>query len=144
MSKTVERKTATVIAITDRELELEVCRPEACGHCKAKSVCAAGGEGGHRLTLANDGQGYAVGEQVGLLMRRSIGLKAVAIAYLLPVVLMMASLFLLQSIGLSETLSGLAVLGLLAVYFLLLRLFRARLQRNITIEIEKTYDPSNP
>ncbi|WP_281670957.1 SoxR reducing system RseC family protein [Rikenella microfusus] len=131
------RQSATVVRVDTSEIEVEVCRPEACAACKAKSVCSEGGGQGRRMTLANDGQGYRVGEQVTLVMRRSSGLKAVVIAYLAPVALIVAVLLGFQTAGVNETSAALLTLAILVLYFIIVRLLRGRINRELTIEIEK-------
>lgn len=88
------------------------------------------------MTLANDGQGYSVGEQVMLVMERSMGLKAVVIAYLVPVFLMIGTL-LLAGMWLSELVSGSLALLVLVIYMLMIRVFRGAISREISITIEK-------
>lgn len=131
------RQSATVIRVDAAEIEVEVCRPEACAACKAKSVCSEGGGEGKRMTLVNDGQGYQVGEQIQLVMRRSAGLKAVVIAYLVPVVLVVAALLIFQATPMSDTTAALLTLGILVLYFVIIRLLRGRINNQLTIEIEK-------
>lgn len=131
------RQSATVIRVDATQIEVEVCRPEACAACKAKSVCSEGGGQGKRMTLANDGQGYQRGEQITLVMRRSAGLKAVVIAYLVPVILVVAALLVFQTVQIKETVAAISTLVLLGLYFLVIRLLRGRLNRELTIEIEK-------
>lgn len=131
------RQSATVIRVDATQIEVEVCRPEACAACKAKSVCSEGGGQGKRMTLANDGQGYQLGEQITLVMRRSAGLKAVVIAYLVPVILVVTALLVFQTIHMQETVAAISTLVLLGLYFLVIRLLRGRLNRELTIEIEK-------
>ncbi len=131
------RQSATVIRADASEIEVEVCRPEACAACKAKSVCSDGGGQGKRMTLVNDGQGYRVGEQVTLVMRRSSGLKAVVIAYLVPVFLIVAALLTFQAMQVKDIIAAMTTLGILGLYFLIIRLLRGRINRELTIEIEK-------
>lgn len=131
------RQSATVIRADASEIEVEVCRPEACAACKAKSVCSDGGGQGKRMTLVNDGQGYRVGEQVTLIMRRSSGLKAVVIAYLVPVFLIVAALLTFQAMQVKDIIAAMTTLGILGLYFLIIRLLRGRINRELTIEIEK-------
>lgn len=131
------RQSATVVRLSEQEIEVEVCRPEACAACKARSVCSEGGGQGKRMTLVNDGQGYAIGEQVTLVMRRSAGIKAVIIAYFVPVFLIVTILLTSQQLGVRETPAAGIALATVAVYYLAVRLFRARLKGGMTIEIEK-------
>lgn len=134
------RQSATVVRIDETEIEVEVCRPEACTACKARSVCSEGGAsegGGRRMTLGNDGQGYAVGERVTLVMRRSAGFKAVIIAYFIPVCLIVAALLVFQQTEVRETVAGLITLGIVGIYYLVVRLFRKQLKGGMTLQIEK-------
>ena len=134
------RQSATVVRIDETEIEVEVCRPEACAACKARNVCSEGGAsegGGRRMTLGNDGQGYAVGERVTLVMRRSAGFKAVIIAYFIPVCLIVAALLIFQQTEVRETVAGLITLGIVGIYYLVVRLFRKRLKGGMTLQIEK-------
>lgn len=131
------RQSATVVRVDTTEIEVEVCRPEACAVCKAKNACSEGSSAAKRMTLVNDGQGYQIGDQIQLIMRRSAGLKAVVIAYLIPVVLVVAALLIFQATTLSETTAALFTLGVLVIYFIVIRLLRGRIHHQLTIEIEK-------
>lgn len=132
------RQSATIVGITPDELVVEVCRPDACTACRAKSLCQGGDDtNGKRMTLLNDRQGYEVGEKVTLLMRQSSGLKAVIIAYLIPVVLIVATLLIGQYYAVKEVVTALVALGILILYLIAIRLLRNTMNRTLTIEIEK-------
>jgi sigma-E factor negative regulatory protein RseC len=135
--KETVRQSATVLRVEASTIEVEVCRPEACAACKARGVCSEGGGAGKRMTLVNDGQGYAVGERITLVLRRSAGLKAVVIAYLVPVFLIVGALLAFQAAQVRDTVAALATLGMVGLYFLSVRLLRGRIDRGMTIEIEK-------
>lgn len=139
MSKGIIRQQATISHVTDTELTLDVCRAEACASCHAKGAC--GGGESRQLHLLNDGQGYTPGEQVTLVMQQSMGLKAVLIAYLIPVIMMISALLIMQSCGVAEITSGLITLLILGIYLLMIRIFRGRISREISIEIEKVTEP---
>lgn len=141
MSAGTIRQPATVTRVTSSEIDVEVCRPEACQGCKAHKMCHMEEDGkGKSMTLINDGQGYYEGEQVMLVMRRSSGLKAALIAYLIPVVLLIATLLICQSAGETEIVSAVITLSVLVLYFIGVRLLRGRLNREFSIEIEKVID----
>ncbi|CDN32207.1 hypothetical protein BN938_2134 [Mucinivorans hirudinis] len=116
-------------------LHLAICKQEACAACKAQSACATGKEG-RNLVLADDGKDRKVGDEVVLTVTRAQGLSAVVLAYLLPVVLAITLLIVLQNFAFSEALIGTIVLGVLAVYFVILHIFRNKLQSELSIEIE--------
>lgn len=135
MSKGTVRQQATISAVSETEITLDVCRAEACAACAARGACGGGAQ--KEMTLVNDGSDYQVGEQVTLVMERSMGLKAVLIAYLIPVFIIITSLLVFQSFEVSELISGGITLLILAIYMLMIRLFRDTISREISIRIEK-------
>ncbi len=138
MSRETIRETAVVTNVTDKEVTLEVCTPEACHACNAKNICNQSGGGKTReITLLNDGQGYTPGDHVVLVMRHSAGFLAVGIAYLIPVFLLIGTLLGLQWAGFSDITSGLVSLLVVILYYLIIRLVRSRVEPKLTIEIEK-------
>jgi len=78
-----------------------------------------------------------VGEEVNVVMRQSLGRKAVMLAYVLPLVALVASLLILFSVGLPEGVAGLLSLGILAVFYSVLHLFRSKLDKEFNFNIEK-------
>ena len=69
---------------------------------------------------------------------RRLGFKAVALGYFYPFLLLMAVLIMLILIGVSELKAGsLALLSILP-YYLLLFLFRKRIESTFTFSIKKT------
>lgn len=126
---------ATIIKIENGQLFLSICRPEACGACKAQSACASSG-GGKEIVLEDDGRDRKVGDELTLKITHSQGFKAIVLAYLVPVALIVALLVGFQSLDTSEIVAGGVTLALVAVYFIILRIFRNKLETELTIEIE--------
>lgn len=80
---------------------------------------------------------YAVGESVEVSMEQHMGVKALIFAYILPFILIITILLVLLEIGTSELCAGLASLGSLVVYYIVLWVFRGRMAREITFCIQK-------
>ncbi|MDR0413884.1 MAG: SoxR reducing system RseC family protein [Prevotellaceae bacterium] len=78
-----------------------------------------------------------VGEQVNVVVRQAFGKRAFMLVYLLPVVLLIASLLLLPFAGLSDGVVGLLSLGFLALYYAALYVGRHKLDREPRYSIEK-------
>lgn len=131
------RKEATVVEITADTIALEICAMEACGSCAAKGICSQdSGSSSKRVTLHNDGIPRNVGDKVTLVMSASMGLKGAFYAYFLPVVLVLLGIIAMQRSGLNDFVSGFSALGILALYFLLLWIFRDKIEKNILLTIE--------
>jgi sigma-E factor negative regulatory protein RseC len=110
----------------------------ACSACHAKGVCGAADQEEKFLDVALSGASYKTGEQVHVQVARRLGFKAVALGYFYPFLLLMAVLILLILIGVSELKAGsLALLSILP-YYLLLYLFRKRIESTFTFSIKKT------
>lgn len=133
------RRQGTVVQVTDKEIVVEVCRESACSACSARVVCSGGGSGessGHRMTLIDDGMGRQVGDRVVVLVSESRAALAVVLAYLVPVFVIIGLLLVFREVGVSESVSGMLVLVVLAVYFLLLRVLDKQIAEKLTITIE--------
>ena len=110
----------------------------ACSACHAKGVCGAADQEEKFLDVALSGASYKTGEQVHVQVARRLGFKAVALGYFYPFLLLMGVLILLILIGVSELKAGsLALLSILP-YYLLLYLFRKRIESTFTFSIKKT------
>ena len=110
----------------------------ACSACHAKGVCGAADQEEKFLDVPLSGASYKTGEQVHVQVARRLGFKAVALGYFYPFLLLMAVLILLIFIGVSELKAGsLALLSILP-YYLLLFLFRKRIESTFTFSIKKT------
>ncbi len=110
----------------------------ACSACHAKGVCGAADQEEKFLDVALSGANYKTGEQVHVQVARRLGFKAVALGYFYPFLILMAVLILLILVGVSELKAGsLALLSILP-YYLLLYLFRKRIESTFTFSIKKT------
>lgn len=122
-------------------ITVEFVSKSACAECHAKGFCVAGEEETRFVdvpysisTLTED---YQVGERVNLVMSQSLGVSAVFISYAIPLVILIIFLLILSNTGLNELMVGLLSLAGVAVYYLLVFLFRDRLERIFTFSIEK-------
>ena len=110
----------------------------ACSACHAKGVCGAADQEEKFLDVPLSGASYKTGEQVHVQVARRLGFKAVALGYFYPFLLLMAVLILLILFGVSELKAGsLALLSILP-YYLILYLFRKRIESTFTFSIKKT------
>lgn len=132
------RQKATIIKIADNKLYMQACRPESCAGCKAQAACVSpsGTTRDKEIILEDDGRAREVGQEVYLKLSRTRGLKAVMIAYIAPVILIVSALLVFQSIGIDEITAGLITLGITGAYFVLLGLMKNKMKKELIIEIE--------
>jgi sigma-E factor negative regulatory protein RseC len=79
---------------------------------------------------------YGVGDEVQVVLKASMGFKAVWIAYFLPLVVLLAIALGLIALGVPELVSGLAGLGAVALYYLVVWLLRDRLRNEYVFTIQ--------
>lgn len=110
----------------------------ACGSCSARHICGTGEERERRITIRTEQAAqFGVGERVRVSVERSMGLRAIAVAYMLPLLLMLSALLVLLGRGVSEMAAGLAALGVAALYYMGVWLLRERISREITFTLHK-------
>jgi len=123
-----------VTSVTGEFITVEILNKSACAACHAKGVCIASDESIRTIdipqsisTLACD---YQVGEEVKVLLKASLGARAIWICYVVPLILLLAIIFIFTKIGVSE-------LAILAVYYLFIYLFKNKISKDFTFSIEK-------
>lgn len=135
--KSVTHK-GTIIEITPECIRVEIINKSMCAACHAKGFCSAGDTKDKIIDVEyyNNGE-FAVGDEVEVIMNRSMGFKAVWISYVVPLVILLIFLLTLQGLGFSELHSGLFALLAVCVYYLLVYLFKDKLANKFVFTIVK-------
>ena len=135
--KSVTHK-GTIIEITQECIRVEIINKSMCAACHAKGFCSAGDTKDKIIDVEyyNNGE-FAVGDEVEVIMNRSMGFKAVWISYVIPLVILLIFLLTLQGLGFSELHSGLFALLSVCVYYLLVYLFKDKLANKFVFTIVK-------
>lgn len=109
----------------------------ACSGCRAAALCGMSEMEEKTVQVASDPYAtYRVGDEVEVLLKASMGFKAVWIAYMIPLLLLLAVFFGVSALGAGELGAGLSGLGSLAVYYLVVWLLRDRLQDEYVFTIK--------
>jgi sigma-E factor negative regulatory protein RseC len=128
----------TVAAVFESGVDVAIVSEAACGNCRMKNACGMEETADKTVTVFTPDAGlFHVGEPVEVLMKPSMGYRAIAIAYLLPVIVVLTALTVLVRSGVSELVAALGALGFLAIYYMVIYRFRDRLGREIRFEIRK-------
>ena len=125
-----------VDAIEAGHMTVRILQTSACAACGAKKLCRSA-ESREKLIDVYDAEAmsYAVGQQVVVVGLSSMGMKAVRLAFLLPLVLFVAVMFGVASVA-TETVAAISALATVAVYYVVLSFFRSRLQREFSFSVE--------
>ena len=123
--------------ITDDELEIKILAQSACAACHAKSACGMGEQAEKILTVPRPkNKDFELNQKVNVKMAIGQGNKAAVLAYLIPIMLLLAVLFTCLGLGLSEGLSALISFVALIPYYIVLYLRRDKLKQQFEYSIE--------
>ncbi len=127
-----------VRAVNGDDVNVEVIVSSACSGCHAKSICIPSDRRKEVITVKNTRhEEYREGETVELLLETSAGNKAVILAYVLPLFVLMLLLFGCYALTHKELLSvGISVLGVV-IYYLILKSAGKSVEKGITFGIRK-------
>jgi len=136
MSENVNH-TGVVERIADGIVYVRIIQQSACGVCEARKMCITS-ESKKKIIEVPDNTGrYQINEEVELCGRSSMGLEAVVIAFVLPMIILIGAVAIGSAIHWKETTSGLAAILLLVPYYGILYLFRERLKKTFVFTLRK-------
>lgn len=125
-----------IISITPEFTTVEIISESACGSCHAAALCGMSEIQKKVLELpTRHYTSFREGDEVNLVLRRTMGFKAVWLAYVVPLFVLLAVLLGLTALGLAELTAGLSALAAVALYYLVLRLMRDRLRNEYSFYI---------
>lgn len=78
---------------------------------------------------------HKVGDEVEVMTKMSMGLKAVWISYVVPLAVLMILILTLSTVLESQVVCGLSAIGGVALYYFVIWLLRDRLQNEFTFYI---------
>jgi sigma-E factor negative regulatory protein RseC len=107
----------------------------SCSGCHTEGSCSMSGKE-EKIIEVHGSYNYMAGDQVTILMKKSMGYVALFLGYILPGISVIGILILLISLKVSELLSGLASLAILIPYYIVLFFFRERINSKFTLTLK--------
>lgn len=127
-----------VIEITPEVTRVEIVSESACSACHAKGLCSIADSKSKIIELRTSGwDTWKVGDEVNVQLKASMGHKAVWIAYMIPLLVLMLVLSVLTSVGVGELYSGLGAIAAVGLYYFVIWLFRSKLQNEYIFNIKQ-------
>ena len=126
-----------IVAIDADFITVEIVAESACATCHAAGICGTADATHKAITVPATVGNWAVGQEVQVLLKRSMGFKAVWLAYAIPLAVLLAVLLGLNAAGVGELASGLVAIGAVALYYLVLLLFRDKLRNEYSFYIKE-------
>ena len=117
-----------IVDITPDFTTVQIIASSACSECHAKGLCGMSEEQEKIIMLPTDP--YAprqVGEEVQVKTKMTMGLKAVWISYVIPLVILMILILSLSSVIGNEYLRGAVAIAGVGIYYFIIWLLRDKL-----------------
>lgn len=128
--------TGRINQITPNSILVSIVSESACAACHAKGFCGAADMKEKEIEVRSTGnEEHKIGECVTIVMERSMGLKAVLYGYILPFIILMATLLGTLEATSNEGLAGLFALLVLAPYYFALYMMREKLKSKFEFRI---------
>ncbi len=135
-STCIEQK-GIIEEISEGMVKVNITSLSACANCHARKACNLIESETKHICVPTEGNHYSVGETVRIFMKRSLGLKATLIAYIIPMAILISTLIILTSFQLNELFVGTFTLFILIPYFLVVYRFRESLRNTFAFRINK-------
>lgn len=131
------RHEGIVDSIDGDVVRVRILQASACGGCQVKSLCKVS-ESKEKLIEVTDAVAagrLAVGQSVNVAGTVGQGMRAVMLAFTLPLLLMLAAVITGYALGASDGVAAIVALAVLVPYYALLFLMRNRIGRKFRFSI---------
>lgn len=134
----VEQKGVVIKKETDK-LVVKIEQKSTCSSCHARGACTSLDKKDREIEIkTKDVADYQVGDEVIVSISTKLGFKAVLIAFILPLILLLIVLFLsIKLFTFSQSLSALISLAFLAIYYMVLYKQNHKLSKEFNFYVKK-------
>ena len=131
------RHSGRILEVTPDFTTVQIVVSSACSSCHAKTMCGMSEDEEKVIMVPTDPYaGHKVGDEVQVMTKMTMGLKAVWISYVIPLAILMILILSLSSVIGNELLLGLVAIAGVALYYLGIWLFRDRLSDEFVFYIK--------
>ena len=123
--------------IQGSHLSVRIVQTSACAACSVKGHCSSADSKDKIIDIIDTAAAsYQVGENVMVVGETSMGMQAVALAFIIPFVLLIFTLFLFMALIENELYAALLSLAILIPYYFILWLNKTRLKQKFSFTIK--------
>lgn len=130
-------QSAEIIDIKDDIILTEITVNSSCARCRAKSLCLPSENRKQIIEVKAPGQNFEVGEIVEIVITEKAAFLSAFLAYIMPMIVLFTLMFVFSLfISNSDWVCLCAIAGLVA-YFIVLYLFKGKIDNKIIFSIKK-------
>lgn len=125
----------TVTKVDGNSILVSITSNSACSGCHAEGLCGISGKE-EKIIDIRGRYNVSPGDTVTVMMEQSTGYKAVVLSYLIPLVIVITGIIICNLLSFNELTSGLVSISLLVPWYLILYLFRNKINRSFTFTLK--------
>ena len=133
---TIVKHEGVVSKITNDVVTISLKGNINCEACNAKAACGVSESNSKEIEISNSTQPLKLNENVEVLLKKNLGLKAVFWAYVFPFILLLTVL-LIASTLFQEWIAGLLSIAVLIPYYFMLYVLRSTFKKAFKLSILK-------
>lgn len=137
MAKSVIEHRGRIDSISENKIKVHFLNVSACASCHAKGVCTASDMENKEVEVYDTSGKFNEGEEVNVILQQSLGFKALLYGYVVPFLLVLITLFTLNSFTNNEVIVGVGALGILVPYYLILHYLKGYFEKVFSFKIQK-------
>ncbi|MBN2347423.1 MAG: SoxR reducing system RseC family protein [Bacteroidales bacterium] len=123
--------------INEGLITVNVKNTSLCADCHAKGACGFFDIQKKSIQIFQSSANFKVGEKVNVILKKSLGIKALFLGYIMPFLVVLVVLIVLSILHASELFAGLVSLSLLIPYYVALYIFRNKIKKSFTFTLRK-------
>ncbi len=116
-------------------IRVKIISESACSSCHARGACIMAGSKEKEIDIYSSGS-YKAGDQVKVVGSSTQGMKAVWLAYILPLLLVLAVLIITYAFTGNEGISALLSITVLVPYFFIIRMYEKLFEKTFSFTIK--------
>ena len=137
MNRDYIRHQGVVEGIESHKILVKITQKAACSDCHVKSVCLSSDSKEKIIEVYDDSGKFSINDDVIVSVQTSLGHLAVFLTFIIPLALVVATIFAGIKISSNEGISGLLGLFILVPYYFILYIFRDKLKRKFVFTLSK-------
>lgn len=138
MANTIEHNGIVKSIDDDHHLTVRIVQVSACATCSVKGHCSSADSKEKLIHITDyDARNYKPGDSVQIIGTTTMGMKAVTLAFVIPFLLMILTLFTTMYLTGNELLSAIGALIILFPYYILLHAGKNRMKKNFSFTIKQ-------
>ncbi len=125
-----------IASINGHHIQVKIVNMSACSECHAKGACSAADMQDKIIDIHQEIADLKPGDKVMITGEKSTGKQAVLLAYVYPLIVVLTVLATVYSLTANELAAGMAALGCLVPYYLIIALFKEKLKNRFSFQIK--------